>query len=98
MNAFLETVQKRRSIRAFSDRPVDPSKIKKILKIATLTPSSGGFQGYKIFSVSDKKKKEQLVKAAHKQKYVNSPLVLVFCFTFFIASTSKSYESRRICD
>lgn len=77
--SFFQTIEKRRSIRSFSSKSVEKSKIRKILKSSWMSPSAKGLQNYKIFVVDDPKKKEKLVKAAHDQEYVNSSLVLVFC-------------------
>ena len=77
--SFFKTVQKRRSIRSFSDKPIPKSKLQKILKASWMSPSAKGLQNFKIFVVDDSKKKERLVQATHGQEYVNSSLVLVFC-------------------
>jgi FMN reductase [NAD(P)H] len=77
--SFFKTVEKRRSIRSFSDKPVDKSKIQKILKAIWQAPSAKGLQNYRVYVINDIKKKEKLVKATHNQEYVNSNLVLVFC-------------------
>ena len=69
----------RRSTRKFSTNPVERWKIDKILAAADSAPTAGNFQGFEIFYISDKDTKEELVKAANKQPYVNTPLVLVFC-------------------
>lgn len=79
MMSFFQTIEKRRSIRSFSNKSVEKSKIQKILKSSWMSPSAKGLQNYKIFVIEDPKKKEKLVKAAHGQEYVNSSLVLVFC-------------------
>ncbi len=77
--SFFKTIEKRRSIRSYSGRIVEKSKIQKILKAAWMSPSAMGKQNFKIFVVDNPKKKEMLVKATHDQEYVNSNLVLVFC-------------------
>jgi len=77
--SFFKTVEKRRSIRSFSNRSVEKSKIQKILKSPWMSPSAKGLQNYQIFVIEDQKKKEKLVNATYGQEYVNSSLVLVFC-------------------
>jgi len=77
--SFFKTVEKRRSIRSFSEKPVEKTKIQKILKTSWMSPSAKGMQNYQIFVVENQKKKENLVKATYGQDYVNSSLVLVFC-------------------
>src|SRR3989344_9461141 len=77
--SFFKTIEKRRSIRSFSIRPVESSKINKILKAASMSPSAKGLQSFRIYVIKDKMKKEKMIHAAHKQEYVNAPLLLVFC-------------------
>ena len=69
----------RRSTRKFSKNPVEKWKIDKILAAADTAPTAGNYQGFEIFYINDKETKEELVKAANNQAYVNTPLVLVFC-------------------
>lgn len=77
--SFFKTVEKRRSIRSFSNRPVEKSKIQNILKTSLMSPSAKGLQNYQILVIEDQKKKDKLVNATYGQEYVNSSLVLVFC-------------------
>ena len=76
---FFTIVEKRRSIRSFSIKSVELSKINKILKVTDMSPSAKGLQSFRIYIVTNEKKKQSLVRAAHDQKYVNAPLLLVFC-------------------
>ena len=69
----------RRSQRKFEDRPVEDWKMEMIFAAADTAPTAGGFQGFEIYNVKDTKVKTELVDAANKQPYVNSPIVLVFC-------------------
>ena len=77
--SFFKTIEKRRSIRSYSDKTVEKSKIQKILKAAWMCPSAMGMQNFKIFVIENPQKKEKMVKATHDQEYVNSSLLLVFC-------------------
>lgn len=70
---------KRRSTRKFSDKPVETTKIDKIIAAADTAPTAGNYQGFEIFYVKSPKKKKLLVEACNKQPYVNAPVVLVFC-------------------
>lgn len=79
MGNFFKTVEKRHSIRSYTKKQVEKSKIQKILWTARASPSAMGLQSYRIFVIGDQKKKEKLVKACHDQGYVNTSLVLVFC-------------------
>ena len=77
--SFFTTVEKRRSIRSFSTKSVEISKINKILKVTDMSPSAKELQSFRIYIVTNEKKKQSLVKASHDQQYVNAPLLLVFC-------------------
>ena len=69
----------RRSTRKFSKNPVEMWKIDKILAASDTAPTAGNYQGFEIFYVRNNSKKDNLVKAANNQPYVNTPVVLVFC-------------------
>jgi nitroreductase len=70
---------KRRSTRKFSDKPVETTKIDKIIAAADTAPTAGNYQGFEIFYVKSPEKKKLLVEACNTQPYVDSPVVLVFC-------------------
>ena len=76
---IFKVMSTRRSTRKFSKNPVEKWKIDKILAAADTAPTAGNYQGFEIFYINDKETKEELVKAANNQAYVNTPLVLVFC-------------------
>ena len=70
---------KRRSTRKFSDKPVETTKVDKIIAAADTAPTAGNYQGFEIFYVKGIEKKKLLVEACNKQPYVDAPVVLVFC-------------------
>jgi FMN reductase [NAD(P)H] len=70
---------KRRSTRKFTDKPVETTKIDKIIAAADTAPTAGNFQGFEIFYVKSPEKKKLLVEACNKQPYVDAPVVLIFC-------------------
>ena len=70
---------KRRSTRKFLDKPVETSKIDRIIAAADTAPTAGNYQGFEIFYVKSPEKKQLLVEACNKQPYVDAPVVLVFC-------------------
>jgi FMN reductase [NAD(P)H] len=70
---------KRRSTRKFSDKPVETTKIDKIIAAADTAPTAGNYQGFEIFYIKSPEKKKLLVDACNKQPYVDAPVVLVFC-------------------
>jgi len=70
---------KRRSTRKFLDKPVETTKIDKIIAAADTAPTAGNYQGFEIFYVKSPEKKKLLVEACNNQPYVNAPVVLIFC-------------------
>ena len=80
---FLEFAKNRYSCRAFSDRPVEEEKIKRIIEAGIAAPTAVNKQPYKIFRI----KSEKSVSAIHK----------VTKFTFgaseFLIVGSKSDEA-----
>ncbi len=53
MSTFTELAQKRRSIRRFTDRPVEEDKLDEILKAALMAPSSKRCQPWQFVVVTD---------------------------------------------
>jgi len=76
---FFETVDKRRSTRAFQAKEVDVQTIKRILDTVNLAPSAGNLQAYRISVVKSKKAREELMFACLEQEFVaQAPVVFVF--------------------
>jgi nitroreductase len=76
---FYDVMDKRRSIRAFQEKPVDAKVLKKILDTVSLAPSAGNLQAYKITIVRKQELKEGLMSAAFDQdSIIHAPVVLVF--------------------
>ena len=69
----------RRSQRKFEEKEIEGWKIDIIFAAADTAPTAGGFQGFEIYHVKNTQLKQNLIKAANNQPYVNAPLVLVFC-------------------
>jgi len=70
---------RRRSTRKFSDKPVETTKVDRIIAADDTAPTAGNYQGFEIFYVKSLEKKKLLVEACNKQPYVNAPIVLIFC-------------------
>ena len=60
---FLSLVQKRRSIRRYLDKPVEPEKTDRIVEAALRAPSSRGFNPWEFVVVTDPVLLEKLSKA-----------------------------------
>src|SRR3989344_3146878 len=59
MDNFFRTVEKRHSVRSFTEKPVEKTKTQKILMVARISPSAKGLQSYRIFIIEDKKNKKR---------------------------------------
>lgn len=93
MNETLQIIQKRRSIRAFQDKPVDRETMDAVIQAAMRSPTAGNMMLYSIIEVVDREIKEKLAVSCDNQPFIaRSPLVLVFLadyqrwFDFFLAS------------
>jgi nitroreductase len=77
---FFEVIDSRRSMRKYSDKPVEEEKLKKILESANKAPSAGNLQGYEIYIVRKIEQRKAVVKAARDQEFLaEAPVVLIFC-------------------
>ena len=77
---FFDVVEKRRSIRLFEERAVEPELIERLLNAVRLSPTAGNLQAYKIYVVDEPETIQALTEAAYGQECVaGAPVVLVFC-------------------
>lgn len=88
-----ECIKKRRSIRKFSGRTVGIDQIYQILEAGIQSPTAGNAQDWRFVIVKDKKKKEQLAKAALKQYFITkAPYLIVVCSDTY--KIKKVYRKR----
>lgn len=77
---FFKVIERRQSVRGYSDLAVEPDKLQQILQAANRAPSAGNLQAYEIVVVRDADRKRALVSASGDQWFVgHAPVVLVFC-------------------
>ncbi len=69
--AFYELMDKRRSIRHFSDKPVPKEVIENIIRTASSAPSGAHKQPWTFCAVSNPDIKKQMREAAEKEEYEN---------------------------
>ncbi|MCC6803921.1 MAG: nitroreductase family protein, partial [Anaerolineae bacterium] len=67
---FYELVSKRRMVRNFSDEPVDPAAVKRILDAARHGPSAGFTQGQDFIAVTDPAMRKRLADLCGEAEYV----------------------------
>jgi nitroreductase len=77
---FQQLLTQRRSVRAYAPRAVERDLLEKVLSAATLAPSAGGLQAYRMHVVLEPGLRQGLAAAAHGQDFLaHAPAVLVFC-------------------
>ncbi|MEA1948949.1 MAG: nitroreductase family protein [Thermodesulfobacteriota bacterium] len=78
---FLSIIEKRRSIRKYTGKPVEAEKIDALIEAALRSPSSRGFNPWEFVVVTDKGLLEKLSKAKpHGASFLkNAPLGIVVC-------------------
>ncbi|HIQ49585.1 MAG TPA: hypothetical protein EYH56_00145 [Nanoarchaeota archaeon] len=80
MPEFFEVIKKRRSIRKYQNKEVEPEKIETILENVILSQTAGNLQSYVIFVIKNHDIKEALTQAAYGQEFIKqAPIVFVVC-------------------
>lgn len=74
---IFKTIEKRRSVRMYEDKPVLDEDLAKVLEAARLAPSAHNSQDYKFVIVKDKNKIEKLAQINRAPFVANAPVVLV---------------------
>ncbi len=78
-----EAIRNRRSIRSYSDKPVEEEKIAKVIDAARWAPSAGNLQSVEYIIVKDSETRERLASAAWGQDFVReAPVNIVVCCNF----------------
>ena len=70
MNPTLECMMKRKSVRAFEDRPIGPEEKQAILQAAMRAPTAGNSMLYSILDVTDPTLKEKLSETCDHQPFI----------------------------
>lgn len=83
MNAVLENLMKRKSVRAFLDREISAEDKKSILEAAMAAPTAGNQQMYTILDITDQNLKDTLSETCDHQPFIaKAKMVLIFCADF----------------
>ena len=78
-NSTLNLIRNRRTIRAYSPKPLSQEEIDTIIHGAMRAPTAGNLMMYSIIQVNDQKIKDKLVKTCDNQPLIaKAPLVLLF--------------------
>ncbi|UUM32479.1 oxygen-insensitive NADPH nitroreductase [Vibrio japonicus] len=83
MNSTIQTILAHRSIRKFTQQPIDSNQLDTILQAGLAASSSSLLQVVSIIRVTDKEKRQRLAQFAGNQAYVeNAAEFLVFCIDY----------------
>ncbi|MEG0842318.1 MAG: nitroreductase family protein [Erysipelotrichaceae bacterium] len=75
-----ETIEKRRSVREFTDQIIDGAVLKEVLDAGRLAPSASNRQRWKFIVVEDQELKDALVAACANQNFVaKGQAIIVVC-------------------
>ena len=89
MNAIIQSLHDRKSVRAYTGRTIPEEDVREILEAAAQAPTAGNQQLYTILRITDPEKKHQLSISCDNQPFIEKAgLVLVFC-----ADCLKWYEA-----
>ena len=79
MNVY-EAIERRTSMRAYRDDPVEPEKIERILDAARHAPSGKNGQPWKFIVVTGAETRKKLVPACKNQEFIGeAPVIIVAC-------------------
>ena len=77
-----EAIRKRRSIRAYRDKPIPEDVLNRVLEAARLAPSAKNRQEWRFIAVKDADQRKRLTAATNKKEFVGTaPVILAFCAT-----------------
>lgn len=77
----LSAIQGRRSIRKYSNKPVEKEKLLRVLEAARLSPSAKNQQNWRFIVVQDGETRERLTEAIGQPFVGEAPIILVCCGT-----------------
>ena len=80
MNDVVKQLYDRKSVRVYTDQPIDESIVQEILCSAAMAPTAGNQQFYTIIRVTDQELLDKLADSCDHQPFIaKGKLVLVFC-------------------
>jgi nitroreductase len=94
---FRDVVSKRRMVRNYTDQPVDPDALNRIVDAAVRTPSAGFSQGQRFVVVTDQDTRAAIAGATGEDKYLESgfdPWISRAPVHIIICSDKQAYVDR----
>mgnify|MGYP003413531546 CR=1 FL=1 len=85
MNEVIRQLHERKSVRAFENKPIDPTVKQEILLAACAAPTAGNQQMYTVLDITDENLKKELSVTCDNQPFIaDAAMVLIFCADFNI--------------
>lgn len=83
-STHLELLKNHRSIRKYSEKPIEDTILKDILSTSQFAPTSHNVQAYSVITVKNQETKLELSNICKSQQWViDCPVFLVFCADFY---------------
>jgi len=80
MNEIIKSLQDRKSVRVYEDKPISLEDKRVILQSAMEAPTAGNQQMYTILDITDQDIKDKLAVSCDNQPFIaKAPMVLIFC-------------------
>ncbi len=99
MNAVMQLLRNHRSIRKFTDQPVDDDTVADIVSCAQAAATSSNVQATTVIRVRDVERREHLAELAGGQPYVASAAVfLVFCADLNRTRTACAQQGKTMVE
>lgn len=76
---MIKEIEMRRSIRKYSNRPIEDEKINALLESARLAPSGNNTQPWHYIIVKSEEMRQKVVEASHNQKWMLTAPVFIVC-------------------
>jgi len=76
---FLELAEKRYSVRAYQDKPVEEEKLNRILEAGRLAPTAANRQPFRILVIPTEGRKEELRRIYARDWFVQAPYIIGIC-------------------
>ena len=95
MDVF-DAIQARRSIRKYTDKPVPPEIIDRLLEAARVAPSTSNTQSWKFKVVTDPLTRERIKDVAYGQKFVAQAPAIIACCLDFNAFKEKGKQTLKL--
>jgi len=93
MNQVLETIERRRSVRKYSDKPIDSKEKETILHACLRAPTAGNMMLYSIIEINDQALKDRLAVTCDNQPFIaTAPWVLLF-----LADYQRWWDYYQVC-